>query len=147
MIIISEVVFIIHTGPDDAVDMSSANGLVGTGFASRYRLQPRAGFHRPLHPPSSLSLTSNRVTTNLLSYTDTPIVNWSMCPWQACAITACSECARLKTLTMPVENPDSHRKICGVCSVFLICGFGFFILFLLALSISIVKQVQQITKC
>ena len=25
-------------GPDDAVAMSSANGLVGTGFASRYRL-------------------------------------------------------------------------------------------------------------
>ena len=31
-------------GPDDAVAMSSANGMVGTGFASRYRLQPRAGF-------------------------------------------------------------------------------------------------------
>ena len=27
-----------------AVVMSSANGLVGTGFASRYRLQPRAGY-------------------------------------------------------------------------------------------------------
>ena len=27
-----------------AVAMSLANGLVGTGFASRYRLQPRAGF-------------------------------------------------------------------------------------------------------
>ena len=24
--------------------MSSANGLVGTGFTSQYRLQPRAGF-------------------------------------------------------------------------------------------------------
>ena len=32
------------TGPDGAVAMSSANGLVGTGFVSRYRLQPRAGF-------------------------------------------------------------------------------------------------------
>ena len=32
------------TGPDGAVAVSSANGLVGTGFASRYRLQPRAGF-------------------------------------------------------------------------------------------------------
>ena len=32
------------TGPDGAVDMSLANGLVGTGFVSRYRLQPRAGF-------------------------------------------------------------------------------------------------------
>ena len=30
--------------PDGAVAMSSANGLVGTGFVSRYRLQPRAGF-------------------------------------------------------------------------------------------------------
>ena len=26
------------------VAMSSANGLVGTGFASQYQLQPRAGF-------------------------------------------------------------------------------------------------------
>ena len=33
--------------PDDAVVMSSANGLVGTGFASWYRLQPRAGFETP----------------------------------------------------------------------------------------------------
>ena len=32
------------TGPNGAVVMSSANGLVGTGFASRYRLQPRVGF-------------------------------------------------------------------------------------------------------
>ena len=32
------------TGPDGAAVMSSANGLVGVGFASRYRLQPRAGF-------------------------------------------------------------------------------------------------------
>ena len=32
------------TGPGGAVAMSSANWLVGTGFASRYRLQPRAGF-------------------------------------------------------------------------------------------------------
>ena len=31
-------------GPDGAVVISSANGLVGTGFISRYRLQPRAGF-------------------------------------------------------------------------------------------------------
>ena len=29
---------------DGTVVMSSANGLVGTGFASQYRLQPRAGF-------------------------------------------------------------------------------------------------------
>ena len=32
------------TVPDSAVVMSSANGLVGTGFVSRYRLQPRAAF-------------------------------------------------------------------------------------------------------
>ena len=31
-------------GPDSALVMSSANGLVGTGFVSLYRLQPRAGF-------------------------------------------------------------------------------------------------------
>ena len=36
-----------ETDPDGAVVMSSANRLVGTGFASRYRLQPRAGFLRP----------------------------------------------------------------------------------------------------
>ena len=29
---------------DGAVAKSSANGLVGTGFASRYQLQPRVGF-------------------------------------------------------------------------------------------------------
>ena len=29
---------------EEAVVVSSTNGLVGTGFASRYRLQPRAGF-------------------------------------------------------------------------------------------------------
>ena len=31
------------TGPDGAVAMLSANGIVGTGFASRYRVQPRTG--------------------------------------------------------------------------------------------------------
>ena len=36
-----------QTGPDGALVMSSANGLVGTGFVSRYRLRPRAGFQRP----------------------------------------------------------------------------------------------------
>ena len=30
-------------GPHGAVVMSSVNGLGATGFASRYRLQPRAG--------------------------------------------------------------------------------------------------------
>ena len=47
------------TGPDGAVVMSSADGLVGTEFASRYRLIPRVVFK-----DSSLSLTSNRFTTN-----------------------------------------------------------------------------------
>ena len=32
------------TGPAGVVVMSSANGMVGTGFSSRYRLQPREGF-------------------------------------------------------------------------------------------------------
>ena len=31
-------------GPSVAVTMSLANGLVGTGFATQYRLQPRVGF-------------------------------------------------------------------------------------------------------
>ena len=49
--------------------MSSVNRLVGTGFASRYRLQPRDVFKGPVGrckatTPSSLSLTSNTVTTN-----------------------------------------------------------------------------------
>ena len=39
---------------DGAVVMSSANGLVGTGFASRYRLEPRWVGVRPLHPLLSL---------------------------------------------------------------------------------------------
>ena len=59
-------------GSDGAVAKSSANGLVGTGNASQYRLQPRAGFLkaqrvdvRPI--PSSVSLTSNRDVPNYLS--------------------------------------------------------------------------------
>ena len=52
------------SGPDGGVVMSSANGLVGTGFTSRYRLQPGACFKGPMGrrkatTPSSLSLTSN----------------------------------------------------------------------------------------
>ena len=31
----------------NTVAMSSANGLVGTGFVSRYRFQPRVGFKIP----------------------------------------------------------------------------------------------------
>ena len=60
------------TGADGAVAMSSANGLVGTVFASRYWLQPQRVFKGPMGrcmatTPSSLSLPSNRVTTNTLS--------------------------------------------------------------------------------
>ena len=33
-----------QTIPNGTVAMLSANGLVGTGFASQYRLQPRVGF-------------------------------------------------------------------------------------------------------
>ena len=60
----------LSTGLDSAVVMSSTNGLVDTGFASRYRLQPRACFLKdPMGrcmatTPFSLSLTSNKVTTN-----------------------------------------------------------------------------------
>ena len=38
---------IVITGPNGAVVMSLANGLVGTGFAPRHRLQPRVGILRP----------------------------------------------------------------------------------------------------
>ena len=56
-----------------AVVMSSANGLVGTGFTSRYRLQPRAVFKGPMirckaNTHSFLSRTSNRVTIKLLTF-------------------------------------------------------------------------------
>ena len=37
-----------QNGPDGPVAKLSANGLVGTGFASRYRLQPIAGFKAPI---------------------------------------------------------------------------------------------------
>ena len=65
-----------------------ANWLVGTGFASRYPLHHRVGFKGPMGrgkatTPSSLSLTSNRVTTNDMFQTDSPV-----------GITACSEGAR-----------------------------------------------------
>ena len=33
-----------HTGPEGAVTVLLANGLVGIGFVSRYQLQPKAGF-------------------------------------------------------------------------------------------------------
>ena len=42
--IFSVVSFNYITGLDGTVTMSSANGLVGTGFTSRYWLQPRDGF-------------------------------------------------------------------------------------------------------
>ena len=37
-------VFMYISGPDGAVAKSTANGVVGIGFVSRYRLQPKAGF-------------------------------------------------------------------------------------------------------
>ena len=40
---IDKIYFVVSTGPDSAVAKSPANVLVGTGFASRYWLQPRAG--------------------------------------------------------------------------------------------------------
>ena len=55
----------LNTCPDGAVAMSLANGLVGTGFVSPTQkgfLKAQWVGVRPLHP--SLSLTSNRVTTN-----------------------------------------------------------------------------------
>ena len=36
--------FLNKSGLNGAVIMSSTNGLIGTGFASWYRLQPRTGF-------------------------------------------------------------------------------------------------------
>ena len=59
----------LNTVPDGAVVKLSANGLVGTGFASRYRSNQELAFKGPLSrrkatTPSSLSLTSKRVTTN-----------------------------------------------------------------------------------
>ena len=58
-----------QTTADFTVAMSSAMGLVGTGFASWYWLNPEQVFKSPVGrckatTPSSLSLTSNRVTTN-----------------------------------------------------------------------------------
>ena len=50
--------------------MSSANGLVDTGFVSLYRLRPESGVLKAYlgrckaTAPSSLSLTSNRVNYN-----------------------------------------------------------------------------------
>ena len=57
------------TGPDGAVVMSSANGLVGTGSYLGTGCNPERDFKGPMGrckatTPSSFSLTSNRVTTN-----------------------------------------------------------------------------------
>ena len=67
-------VIVSDTDADGSVAKSSAKGLVGTGFASRYRLQPKQVFKGTMSrcnvtTPSALLLTSNRVTliTNLLS--------------------------------------------------------------------------------
>ena len=64
------------TSPDGAVTKSSANGLVGTGFASGFVCTPTYSRFvkaqwvgvRPLHPLlSHLPLTGLLLTTNLLS--------------------------------------------------------------------------------
>ena len=77
----------IITSLDGAVVMSSANGLVGTGFTSRYWLQSRVGFKSPMGmckatTHSSLSLTSNRTTNYHHTVLDThsPAHNWNVCP-------------------------------------------------------------------
>ena len=51
------------------MDKTSANGLVGTGFTSWYRLQHNTGYKGSVDRckatiPSSFSLTYSRVTTN-----------------------------------------------------------------------------------
>ena len=63
---------VLYTGPNGAVAMSSANGLVVTGFASRYRLQTEWVFKGPMGrckatTHSYFSLTGLLLTTNLLS--------------------------------------------------------------------------------
>ena len=62
---------VILTGPDGAVAMLLANGLVGTGFASQYRLQPIEAQWvdvRSLHPlVSHQPLTGLLLATNLLT--------------------------------------------------------------------------------
>ena len=54
--------------------MSSANGLVGTGFNPEWVFKDLMG-RCMATTPSSLSLT-----TNHLFYTDNPLDNWSVCP-------------------------------------------------------------------
>ena len=41
-----DTLLVFHTSSDGAVAVLLSNGLVGTGFASQYRLQPRAGFKK-----------------------------------------------------------------------------------------------------
>ena len=58
------------TGPNGAVAISSANGLVGTGFASGYRIQPGRVFKDPMVKckatliPLLSHLPLNTITTN-----------------------------------------------------------------------------------
>ena len=55
----------IYTDPDGSVAMSSANGLVGTGSNTERVFKGRMG--RCMATVPSSPLTSNRITTNLLS--------------------------------------------------------------------------------
>ena len=49
----------------DAVAISSADGLIGTGFASRYRLQPRTFFFKgPMGRCKATTPSSNKITIN-----------------------------------------------------------------------------------
>ena len=52
------------TGPSGAVAKSLANGLVGTRFISQYQFFKSTMGRCKATAPSSLSLTSNRVTAN-----------------------------------------------------------------------------------
>ena len=56
--------FVCLTGPDGAVTMSSANGLVGTGFVSRYRLQPERVFKGPMGKCKATTASFISFTTN-----------------------------------------------------------------------------------
>ena len=55
------------TGTNGAVAMSLANGLVGTGFTSRYRLIPKQVFKGPVGRCKTTTSSSLSLTINLLS--------------------------------------------------------------------------------
>ena len=82
-----------HTGLDNAVVMSSANGLVGTGLASRYQLILR-GFFKGLmgrYTPTTPFLSQQPLTGLLLTYSPRQITQMIT---GVCAHDRRSECAR-----------------------------------------------------